>query len=445
MLDKMRELARNYQSREINVRQLEMALRYGVKEHGGQAVAHALDKTVRADAFRQIVSDLFQAAAKTRDPQVFEVIKNWFEDGRLSNNVSDAIAEYGSEALPYLLAYATSGHDPLRRVVALKTLAKIKEPDAKADAAAVKKIARIAAGDPNSLVRKVALETVHAKVSLETPPETLANVTELLLRSRPEQEHEVLVHQMALNRVLSYAQTALRGNTSEEANQAAYKIAEAVAKATARPDDFMRGIAANMLGKLGVHGGRHAHTLAFLATNPSTAEGVRRDAAAALASVAEDASPQFVNKISESLAEAMPREENPLTIASMAETLHKLGKPGQEKLWKLFHHPDETGRIAAYWLGKTPANMPKLLRFLHDPSPLNQARAAAGLGSMRFAPPKVDAELALAATDETRAPEVRKEAARSLVLRGKPRVAKQIFDSIERGERRSRLPPERKP
>ncbi|NYZ75311.1 hypothetical protein H0O03_03560, partial [Candidatus Micrarchaeota archaeon] len=237
MLDKMRELARNYQSREINVRQLEMALRYSVKEHGGQAAAYALDNTVRADAFRPIASDLFKAVAKTRDPHVFEVLKTWFEHGSLSNNVSDAIAEYGSEALPYLLAYADGGHDPMRRVVALKTLAKIKEPNAKADAAAVKKIAKIAAGDPNSLVRKIALETVHAKVSPETPPETLANVTEVLLKSKPEQEHEALVHQLALNRVLSYAQTALRGNTSEEANQAAYRIAEAVAKATARPDD----------------------------------------------------------------------------------------------------------------------------------------------------------------------------------------------------------------
>lgn len=430
--EEMKQLATDFKSREINVRQLDLKMKYAVKEHGASAMAEALHATALAQGFEDVLPPLFKAAAKTQTPEFKEILRTWFEHSSFSRHAAEGLVHYGEEIAPYFSSYATQPeNDALNRIVALKALAKINYPTPALGADVLKKVARTAAVDSNYLVRKTALETTREIASGEMPPETLADVTEKLLQRRPKQEDEILIHQMALNRVLSSAQNALRGNKTEEANNAAYRIAEAVAKATANPDDFVRGIAANTLGQLGVHGGRHANTLAFLATNPDTSESVRRDAAAALASVADHVPKQFVKKIAENIGDAMVWEENSLTVASMAETLHKLGKPGQEKLWQLFKHPSEAGRVAAYWLGKTPANTQKLLHFLNHENKLVQARAANGLGSLRFAPAKVDAELALAATDETKAPEVRREAARSLVLRGKPKLAEKIFASLE--------------
>ncbi|MEW5955277.1 MAG: hypothetical protein AB1626_01925 [Candidatus Micrarchaeota archaeon] len=433
-------MAKEFKARDINVKQLELKLRYAVKTHGAEATARAVHEVARDSRFDEVLPAVFRAAAKTKAPEFKAVLQKWFENSGFSRHAAEGLAEYGQDVAPYFAAYASKPHhEPSNRITALKKLAQIDYANPASAADVVSAVARTAATDGNYLVRKTALETTREITTPDLPPETLADATEWLLSRTPKQEDEILIHQMALSRVLSCAQHVLRLNKTEEANRAAYRIADAVSKATAKPDDFVRGLAATVLGHLEAYGGRYANTLGFIATNPATSESVRRDAAAALASVAEYAPSNFRKKIAEDLAKALPDEENPLTAASMAQALHKLGEAGQEKLWQLFHHPSEAGRIAAYWVGRNPVNTSQLLTLLHDKKPLLQARAAAGLGSLRFAPPKVDAELALAATDEDRALEVRKEAARSLVLRGKPGVAKKLFSEIERVSRPSRI------
>jgi len=437
-LAEISDAAADFQARNINVKQLELKLRYAVKEHGAQAVARAVHKIALSSRFDEVLPAIFRAAAKTRAPEFKDLLQAWFEKSGFSNAAAEGLAEYGQEVAPYFAKYASNaGHDAATRLTALKKLAQTKITGADA-ANAVQATARIAATDPNYLVRKTALETTREIISPQLSPEAIADATELLLRRLPKQEDEALLHQITVSRVLSCAQAVLRSNKTVEASNAAFRIADAVSRATVHQDDFIRGLAATVLGHLEAHGGRHANTLAFLATNAES-EGVRRDAAAALASVAEHTPSHFKKKIAADIARALPNEENPLTVASMAQALHKLGEAGQEKLWQLFHHPSEAGKIAAYWLGKNPANTEKLLELLHDKNPLLQARAAAGLGSMRFAPSKVDAALALVATDENRALEVRKEAARSLVLRGKPGIAEKLLREIEYVQRPSRV------